>query len=360
MAEPLKNYFNETFVSKLAEEVKSVYKAFDISGYKKAILNDDWEARELKDRMRHISTCLGDFLPEYTKAVQLLMEVAHKFGDFTSMVFSEYVEVYGMDHPELSLDAMELFTQHSSAEFAIRPFIIRYEKLAMERMLQWSKHENNHVRRLSSEGCRPRLPWAMALPEFKKDPAQVLPILENLKDDDSEYVRKSVANNINDITKDNPQVALELAKRWYGSSEKTNWIIKHGLRTLLKKGNEEALKIFGFKDEVNVEVSVIDLSENRIAIGGEAQFAFSITNKDKDQSFLKVGYVVGYMKSGGKTSEKIFHISEKEFAPKQTVAFKKKLSFRDLTTRKHYPGDHYIYISVNGLHFEKTHFQLTN
>jgi 3-methyladenine DNA glycosylase AlkC len=358
MAEPLKNYFNIEFVSKLAESVVTVYPQFDLARFQKAVINKDWEDRALKDRMRRISVCLGDFMPEYTKAVKLLMQVAHQFRDFTSMVFADFVEVHGLEHPDESLEALELFTKYSSSEFAIRPFIIRYEEKTMGRMLAWSKDENHQVRRLSSEGCRPRLPWAMALPKYKNDPSPILEILKNLKDDESAYVRKSVANNINDITKDNPALALKWSKSWYGKSQHTDWIIKHGLRTLLKNGNEEALKIFGFKEKVNAKVSTIRLSDGKINMGGDLKFSFDISNDDPESSFYKVGFVVGYMKSAGKTSEKIFHVSEKDFEPRDMVSFNKKLSFKDLSTRKHYPGKHYIYVVVNGNEFSRKGFEL--
>ena len=225
-------------------------------------------------------------------------------------------------------------------------------------MLTWSKDENHHVRRLSSEGCRPRLPWAMALPKYKIDPVPLLPILENLKNDESEYVRRSVANNINDLTKDNPAIALEIAKSWYGKSTQTDWILKHGLRTLLKKGNDEALQIFGFNNKVNAKVLDLTLSDTQVRIGGELQFNFKITNLDLKKSLLKVGYMVGYVKSSGKVSEKIFHVSELTFEPNQTVSFKKKISFKDLTTRKHYPGNHYIFIAINGKEMDRVTFEV--
>ncbi|MEQ6119625.1 DNA alkylation repair protein [Reichenbachiella sp. MALMAid0571] len=359
MTKPLKNYFDSDFVSRLADELVGVYPLFDSVGFHKAVINKDWEDRELKGRMRHISVSLGVFLPEYEVAVELLKIIAPKFNGFTAMVFSDFVEVHGLDAPDISLDALEHFTRYSSAEFAIRPFIIEYEEQAMKRMLVWSKDENHHIRRLSSEGCRPRLPWAMALPKYKKDPSPVLPILENLKNDESEYVRRSVANNINDLTKDNPDIALEIARSWFGNSTKTDWILKHGMRTLLKKGDQEALRIFGFNEKVNAKVSDLNLSEVEVKIGEELQFDFKITNLDLKKSSLKVGYMVGYVKASDKVSEKIFHVSELTFEPKQTVSFNKKLSFKDLTTRKHYPGGHYLFIAINGKEMARVHFEVT-
>lgn len=359
MAEPLKYFFNTEFVSGLANGIKEVHAPFDSVSFQKSVLDDQWEQRELKERMRHITMCLGAFLPrDYPEAVGILMKMAHELSDFPAMVLSDFVEIYGLDHLGLSLDALELFTQSASAEFAIRPFIVKYEKETMARMLEWSGHENHHLRRLASEGCRPRLPWAMALVKYKKDPSPIMPILENLKNDPSEYVRKSVANNINDITKDNPEIALGLAKAWHGRSEYTNWILKHGLRTLLKNGNEEALRIFGFKEKVNVKLSDLQLSDSQVRRGQSLRFSFSIVNLDQGPSFLKVGFVVGYMKSNGRISEKIFHVAEKEFAPGQEFAFAKKMSFKDLTTRKHYTGGHYIAIIINGVPLAKQEFEL--
>ena len=359
MAEPLKNYFSEEFVNRLGEEILRVYPKFSKGEFVNSIINDEWEARELKERLRHVSLMLGEFLPDYIDAIQILNKVVSKFDDLPGMVFPDFVEVFGLDHLATSLDALELFTQYSSSEFAIRPFIVRNEKLVMDRMLEWSQHENHHVRRLASEGCRPRLPWAMALPEFKKDPSRIIPILQNLKDDHSEYVRKSVANNINDLTKDNPQIALELAKSWKGESSRTDWILKHGLRTLLKKGNEEALQIFGFTEKVEAEVQNFTLSDSKVKIGDELQFSFSVVNKGKSDSFFKIGFKVGYVKSNGNISEKIFHVTEKKFDAHERIEFKKKLSFKDLTTRKHFPGKHHIAVTINGEKYAQQEFEVT-
>jgi 3-methyladenine DNA glycosylase AlkC len=162
--------------------------------------------------MMHTSESLHIYLPmEYSESVQILMKAALKFSGFQYMFFPGFIELYGLDEYEQSIKALEIFTQHSSSEFAVRPFIKIYSHKMMEQMELWAESENHHVRRLSSEGCRPRLPWAIALPEFKKDPSPVIPILEKLKNDESEYVRRSVANNLNDISKDNSYVEISAA-----------------------------------------------------------------------------------------------------------------------------------------------------
>src|SRR5688572_14204950 len=148
-------------------------------------------------------------------------------------------------------------------------------------MLKWSKHARRHVRRLSSEGCRSRLPWAMAIPALKKDPSPILPILENLKNDESLFVRKSVANNLNDIAKDHPQVVLELVKKWKGNSEQTDWIIRHGCRTLLKKADQNVYALFGLNGKTNCEVNNLKLSKTKIKIGERLGFSFGLKNAGK-------------------------------------------------------------------------------
>ncbi|MFY0627721.1 MAG: DNA alkylation repair protein [Reichenbachiella sp.] len=357
--EPFKNEFNKSFTQKLGALLKQHDHTFDLKKFESSIFNEHWEKRELKDRMRHISVMIFENTSlEYLAQLKIMVLIADQFSGLPSMTFPDYVEVHGLDFIEESLDALEHFTKFSSSEFAIRPFIKQNEKLAMTRMLTWSKNSSEHVRRLSSEGCRPRLPWAMALPSFKNDPNLVVEILENLRSDDSLYVRKSVANNLNDITKDNPALALNLAEKWYGQNELTNWIVKHGLRTLLKKGNERALQIIGFDFNAKFSVMDLSLSKTKPRIGESFNFSFEVQNLEAKKVTAKIGFVVSYMKSNGKQSDKIFHISEAEFESKKPKKYNKKLSFKDLSTRKHYPGNHQISVVVNGFDLAKKEFEL--
>ncbi|MBC8080209.1 MAG: hypothetical protein H7X86_07675 [Gorillibacterium sp.] len=174
------------------------------------------------------------------------------------MFFSDFVAIYGQEDAqwELSMLALERFTQRSSAEFAIRPFLLRNPGRVMGQMEIWSQHPNEHVRRLSSEGCRPRLPWGVSLPMFKRDPTPVLSILEHLKADPSLYVRKSVANNLNDIAKDHPGVVLETVRCWKGVDPKTDWIIRQGCRTLIRKADPEVLTLFGYAADAGSDLMI--------------------------------------------------------------------------------------------------------
>lgn len=366
MPEPLKNYYNDAFFDSLTTHLSKAVKGFDKTVFIEKIYSQTWPQLELKQRIRHITTVLHDFLPkDFGKATDTLIKITDsvldgaegKMNYFYSFM-PDYVEVYGIDDYENSLRGLERITHLASAEFAIRPFIIKYPQ-AIKQMLAWSKHPSPWVRRLSSEGARPRLPWAMALPEFKKDPSPLLPILENLKQDDAETVRRSVANNLNDIAKDNPAVVMEIVKRWQGSHPNTDWIIKHGSRTLLKQGHNDALDAFGLKRDLKVEVGTVNVSPQKIKMGDSAQLDFTITLKEKQAEKLRVEYGIYYVKANGTANRKLFKITENNYEPGKTAKFSRTLRFHDLTTRKHYPGIHKITVVINGREYEGAFVELS-
>lgn len=275
MAEPFKNMYNKQFFDLFTKDLRLVIDDFDAHGFVSQIMDDEWEGRELKQRWIHITSILKKFLPaDYKEAIAKILELLDhvkstrpdfsviddtKFGLMLEygVILNNYVEQYGLDDYETSVKAIEKITQFTSCEFVTHPFIIKYPDEMMKQMLVWSKHEHWGVRRLSSEGCRPRLPWAMALPNLKKDPTPIIPILENLKNDPARFVRLSVANNLNDIAKDNPEIVIDLAKKWKGESKEVDWIIKHGCRTLLKQGIPEVMELFGF-DSIRNNIIVED------------------------------------------------------------------------------------------------------
>ncbi len=335
-------------IENLSNEIHSVFSEFEKDRFVAAILSSEWNALELKQRMRHITQRLRDFLPEsYSHSIDILMLVSPKINGFIVLSFSDFIEIYGNDNWDLSMKALAHFTKSCSSEFAIRPFLDTAPEKGMKQMLKWSKDENEHVRRLSSEGCRPKLPWGMALKKFIADPALILPILENLKDDPSEYVRKSVANNLNDISKDHPETVLEICERWQGKSKNTDWIIKHACRTMLKKGNKRAMVLFGFGDPKNVSVSGFYAEKSSLKIGEQTPLAFNLTIDEKEKKKLRLEYIVHFVKANGKTSPKVFQISEKEYES-GSHKIKFKHDFQERTTRKHYPGMHRFEIVVNG------------
>ncbi|MBB3112681.1 3-methyladenine DNA glycosylase AlkC [Paenibacillus phyllosphaerae] len=374
MAEPLKLMYNEPFLRHFAGIVHSAWTPFDRERFVQLVTEDDWERLELKARIRRITLSLGQLLPAaYPEAIAILQAIQQQCTGFPYLFFPDYVEVYGMDDWELSMTALAQFTRGSSAEFAIRPFIAARTEETMARMLEWAGHEDEHVRRLASEGCRPRLPWASALPAFKKDPAPILPILERLKADPSLYVRKSVANNLNDIAKDHPALVLEIAAGWKGTDERTDWIIRHGCRTLIKQADAQVMALFGYADGeggVRVQSALIEALPERAAIGEETEIRYAaVVRGDADSGMegqadeniykLRLELGVDYVKANGTPSRKKFLLKEAKAKAGTRLNGTKRLSWADLSTRKHYPGIHKLVLLVNGQEAASTTLLLT-
>ena len=358
MAEQLKNVYTKDYIKKLAFKIKENYQSFDSDGFINSIFNHTWEKLELKMRMRHIAITLNEFLPlSYKEQLEVLKPASKDFGSYEAMFFQDFVEVYGLDDFENSIKALEVFTIDSSSEFAIRQFILKYEDKTMTQMKLWAKSYNEHLRRLASEGCRPRLPWAMALPSFKKDPSKVLEIIEILKNDKSEYVRKSVANNLNDISKDNPRVVIKFVEENLGFSKEHDWICKHGSRTLLKKGDEEILKLFSFDKLAHINLTNF-IHDEVVNINESLTFSFELVS-DEPLGNIRVEYAIDYLKSNNTHNKKVFMISQNDIKSK-SKKFTKKQSFKEMTTRKHYLGKHYISIIINGKEMIKGEFILND
>jgi 3-methyladenine DNA glycosylase AlkC len=351
----LKDLYSPAFYKNLANALLTVMPSFNKQRFISQIFTDDFGDKELKARMRHTTAVLHAFMPsDFKKAVGILGKLIQQLrksgtaSDGLAYIFlADYIELYGIDDFETSMKALEEITQFVSCEFAVRPFIIKYGKDMMNQMKIWSLHKNDSVRRLASEGSRPRLPWAMAIPELKKDPSPILPILENLKNDPSEWVRRSVANNINDIAKDHPDIVINLARKWKGGSKETDAIIKHGSRGLLRKGHIQILSHYGLKSK-NIRVSAFKIDTPDVRIGEHLAFSFSVSNLDKKKQTVRLEYGLYYNKSNGQLTRKVFKISERIYEPGIKVNIRRNQSFRKITTRVFYPGKHRLSIIVNG------------
>ena len=358
----LKDWYNQAFYDKLSDAFEKHYSSFNRKKFLALIFDEQWKNRELKERMHHTAVVINQILNgTYADKIAILNHVAPYCDDgFLGILFPDFVQSFGLEEENkaISIKALEHFTKYSSSEFAVRPFIIKYTNEMMEKMTEWAKHENHHVRRLASEGCRPRLPWAMSLPAFKKDPSLILPILEVLKNDTSEYVRRSVANNLNDISKDHPDLVLKIAKSWLGESKEVDWVVKHACRTLLKQGNSQAMTLFGFATPNDIQITNLQIEDNSIKIGNHSYFSFTVTNSTNSSTKLRLEYGIYYMKSNGKQNRKVFKISEKEYKANASETIRKKQHFKNLTTRKHYTGEHKLSIIVNGVEKETIKFQL--
>jgi 3-methyladenine DNA glycosylase AlkC len=363
MATALKNMYNPAFFERLCPVLKEYIPGFDSTDFIFRVFNNAWPDLELKERVRHITTVLHYFLSkDFSHACKQLVAISqalksrHSSGQgFENIFLADYIEVFGQEHPDESLFALGEITKLVSAEFAIRPFIIRYPEKTMQYLYEWSASKDANVRRLASEGCRPRLPWAMALPMFKNDPSPVLPILENLKEDTSEYVRKSVANHLNDIAKDHPVLVINLVKNWHGKHPNTDWIIRHGCRSLLKNGDIQALTLHGFNPDSQAKIREL-LLPTKVKIGEYLDFKFAFISKEKKPASFRLEYAIDYLTSTGKTSRKIFKISENIFPPGKPVTVQRKQSFKNFTTRKHFRGKHCLSILANGKKLAATEF----
>jgi 3-methyladenine DNA glycosylase AlkC len=364
MATTLKeHFFGQAFWDELGANLKHVLPRFDGTAFQKEVCDAQWPQLELKQRVRRVARALKAHLPsQYPKAVGKLADVARymrahqsSFG-FGYLFLADFVEEFGLDDPDVSLQAMEDITQVMSCEFALRPFWVRYPEKVHAQVMAWTGHPSEHVRRLASEGSRPRLPWGMALKFLQKDPAPILPILERLKSDPSEYVRRSVANNLNDISKDHPGLALKIAGRWKGESPETDRLIKHALRGLLKAGNETALGLFGFVELKDVVVNTLRC-QPRVKIGEDWEFSFELAVGGKKAQQLRLEFGMDYLKANGKANRKIFQIKEAVFEPgKYPIA--KRHSFLERTTRKHYRGRHAVAVLVNGTELGMVEFEV--
>jgi 3-methyladenine DNA glycosylase AlkC len=342
----------------MADAIKQFHPGFDSDRFVNLVFDGSWPDRELKARMRHTTICLHETLPDsYHDALDILLKAASQISGFDVMVFPDYVSLYGVDDWDLSLDALAALTKHSYSELAVRPFLARDPRRCMARMRIWAEDADDRVRRLASEGSRPRLPWAMALPQFKKDPSLILPILEKLKDDESEDVRRSVANNLNDISRDNPDLVLEICERWHGHSKGTDEIVKHACRSLLKAGDKRALLIFGYGDPARVKVNKLRLETKALIIGDDLRYSFEITIIDENPCKVRLEYAVYFRKAKGELSKKVFQIAEKSLDP-GGHAFTRVHSFVDRSTRKHHAGEHQIAIIVNGEEMAIAAFEL--
>jgi 3-methyladenine DNA glycosylase AlkC len=357
-----KDYVNRKAVAKMAKEIGRVYKGFDQASFIDAVVNEPFLKLELKPRIAAIAQGLQEYLPEdYGRTMEIFKKIAPQLGGWENWALMSYVELFGLERFEQSVAAMKELTRYSSAEFAIRPYMIRYEKRMLPILHRWAGDSNEHVRRLAAEGCRPRGVWTAHLESFKKDPRSVLKLLEKLKADSSLYVRKAVANNLNDISKDHPDLVIKTALTWKKDGNKhTNWIIKHACRSLIKKGDARVFPIFGFTSNPEITLERVKLTPKKVKIGSRASLSFDVVSKSSRRQKLAIDYRIHYVKKNGKRSAKVFKLSEKVIAGGEGVKVKTDHSFENRSTRKHYAGKHRLDVIVNGTVAHTLDFTLSN
>jgi len=361
MAEELKHWFDTAFFEDLAVAIAHHLPDFDRHGFTR-MTTHGLDQLELKQRMtRTVEACRSHLPDDYRQAVGILKALAPRYeGKFQGMFCSEYVGRYGLDDFDFSLDALAYFTTFSSAEFGIREYLRNDFERTLEVMKTWAASDNHHHRRLASEGSRPRLPWSFRIPQLISDPSPTHPILERLNTDDSETVRRSVANHLNDISKDHPETMLDWVNAWDRTDERTGWIVKHSARGLLKKGHPRAFGLFGFEAEPAIETASLNVDRPAVAIGDDITFSFTLGSLKNRPQKLAVDYSVHYVKKSGKTSPKVFKLKEIELGLGASETLGRRISLRNLSTREHHPGTHHIEMIVNGRSVGVVSFDVTD
>jgi len=373
MPEPFKNLFSRELIAGMGDHLARAWPGFDRSGFGSAA-GQDLESLELKQRSAQITASMATFLPDDFEETATILraslapvdecdvngnEVNRKGIDgWAVMPMADYVGLYGLDHFDLSMTLLKEMTKRSSSEFGIRYLINADPQRALSIVTQWTSDPDHHVRRLVSEGTRPRLPWAMRLPAFIADPKPLLPLLESLKDDESDYVRRSVANNLNDIAKDHPNIVASVAIRWMRKATKERQkLVRHACRTLIKQGHKKALSALGYGTPM-VELKDLTILTPEVSFGDALSFELSLTSTSKQSLPLIIDYAIHHRKANGTTTPKVFKwktITLEKMAAHTAI---RKHGIRKITTRAYYPGTHRLELLINGVSFGCRDFEL--
>lgn len=359
-APALKEIFNAERIRHIAQEARAVCPAFDEKRFLQSLLTD-LDELSLMARLHKVAEHLRFSLPGgYLENLETLKLLAPRLNSgFVTLILPEYVAIYGGQHFDASLQALKFFTPFGSSEFAVRHFLRQDLERTLKTMQEWSRDCNEHVRRLASEGSRPRLPWSFNLRPLMLDPQPVGPILDNLRADSSLYVRKSVANHLNDITKDNPAWTLDRLSQWGLAHKHTAWIAKQALRTLVKRGDPRALDLLGATRGAQVALQNLQVLPAKIQLGEKIELSFELSSMATTRQHLVVDYNIHYLKKFGTPSAKVFKLKTVDLPPQACLSFRRSQQIKDFTTRVHYPGRHQIEILVNGQVLGQTAFELT-
>lgn len=372
MPEPFKNLFNHAVIGEMAGYIGEAWTEFDSQGFV-AAAGKDLESLELKQRSDQICKALEQFLPpDFDQAGKVLLttlnadtqqafarkETSPGLSGFAVMPMTYYVGRNGLSHFDLAMTLFRELTRRFSSEFGIRYFLLAEPERTLARLKEWTRDDDQHVRRLVSEGTRPRLPWAMQLPAFIANPAPLLELLEALKDDPEEYVRRSVANNLNDIAKDHPNLVAGIAADWLkDASVERQKLVKHACRTLIKQGHKPTLAALGY-GEPQVEVGYFEILTPEVEFGTALKFKLALASSSKHEQPLIIDYAVHHVKANGKTTSKVFKWKTIALNAGAQHTAERKHPMRNITTRSYYPGTHRVEILVNGVSLACGQFEL--
>ena len=354
-----KHWFNEQRYRDLSALLAAEARRFDREHFLQLTLTG-LEERELMDRVRQTAlACEAALAGTYRDKVNVLRAIAPQVRHtFVGIALCDFVARHGLDDPDFSLAALRDLTPYGSAEFAVRPFLVRDLAGTLQTLTCWAEDENEHVRRLASEGSRPRLPWGLRLAALVQDPEPTGPILDRLQDDPSLYVRKSVANHLNDIAKDHPDRVIARVSAWDRDRPGTAWIVRHALRTLVKRGDTRALKLLGATGRPEVTVHDFSARPKKLRLGEALELQTTFRSTGRKVQSLVVDYVIHYVKANGGTSAKVFKWTRVELAPGSEVSLVKRQVIKDFSTRRHHAGVHRVELQINGQRPAETSFFL--
>ncbi len=362
--------FNKVKVNHIAEELASAYPEFQKPGFTRKVVAKFPEL-ELKARIGWIAECLKEHLPAgYRSAVGIILRSLpppndpelsdDDFGDFIYAPYMEFVARYGCDRDnlEFSLDALYQLTTRFSAEDAIRSFLNAFPDETLQTLTRWSEDSHYHVRRLCSEGTRPKLPWSRKIDLPVHAP---IPLLDVLHADRTRFVTRSVANHINDISKIDPALAVRTLTRWKKSRRQAaaelDFIIRHALRSLIKAGDPAALKLLGALHGADVRVANFTAPA---AVKMNSALEFSCTIRARENAYLIADYILYFQNKAGQLGgRKVFKLKAFEATAGESVTISRKHMLREnMTTRKLYRGKHRIELQINGKVYGKKEFRI--
>ena len=363
----LRDVFTPAAISALAQRLQRVWRKFPREAFVQQAgagmneLSFLQRSHQIRDALR------ATLPPQFPRAVSILVEALGPelqepgktvWEAFIVMPQCSFVSTYGQQHYQESMDALYEMTKRLSAEGDLRVFLELDYPRTMRMLMRWTRDPSPHVRRLVSEGTRPRLPLAGRIRRFQKDPRPVISLLDLLKEDSELYVRRSVANNVNDIAKDHPDLAAETLVRWSTSaSPRVAWVVRHAARTLLKQGHPSALALMGYTPNPGVEVCRLRVEPGQVRIGERAELSFQLRAPVSVR--LLVDYVVHYVKANGATREKVFKLRQLTLAPEDgLVSIGRSMSLANTSGRRHYPGTHEVELQINGHRYGRARFQV--
>lgn len=368
MATPFKEELGEQAARRIGAELARVAPGFAPGFDERAFLVDAVPALgplELKGRVNHLAATLVNHLPKDPEAAYAAMvaslapprpvgwtkgpEDGPGLAGWPVWPLTEAVALTGFDAFDAALDTLAEMTRRFTGEFAVRPFLLHDPDRAMQAVHRWSRSADVHVRRFASEGIRPRLPWGLRLTNFVADPAPILPVLETLRDDPEEYVRRSVANCLNDIGKDHPALLLDVVRDWMaGAPAARVRLLRHACRSRIKAGDADVLALFGYGDAPDVHCSAVDLEHSHLTVGEALPFAVTLSNRGSKQVPVMVDYIIHHVRANGARSAKVFKGGKMVLAPGASAQFRRTHKIVPISTRRYYPGVHRIEVQING------------